>query len=113
MLDNTKSNAARIPCGKCGGCLLYTSTVNETLLNAYRADQSPKTTYEHLGESTASVYTADVLASFKDTEVAIVMFARMAGESHDLLPEYKDSDGAIIGMLELSANEREIGRAHV
>lgn len=83
-------------------------TVNETLLNAYRADQSPKTTYEHLGESPASVYTDDVLASFKDTEVAIVMFSRMAGESHDLLPEYKDSDGAIIGMLELSANERDM-----
>lgn len=82
--------------------------MNETLLNAYRADQSPKTTYEHLGESPASVYTDDVLASFKDTEVAIVMFSRMAGESHDLLPEYKDSDGAIIGMLELSANERDM-----
>ena len=83
-------------------------TVNETLLNAYRADQSPKTSSEHLCESPASVYTDDVLASFKDTEVAIVMFSRMAGESHDLLPEYKDSDGAIIGMLELSANERDM-----
>ena len=83
-------------------------TYNQTLVNAYNADTSEKTTYEHIGESPASVYTDAVRASFADTEVAIVMFSRTAGESHDLIRYYQDSDGQYIGMLELTKNERDL-----
>ena len=81
---------------------------NQTLIDAYNADTSDKTTYEHIGESPASVYTDRVKASFADTDVAIVMFSRTAGESHDLVTNYVDSDGSTIGMLELTKNERDL-----
>lgn len=81
---------------------------NQTLIDAYNNDTSDKTTYDHIGESPSSIYTDEVKASLADTDVAIVMFSRTAGESHDLLTNYRDSDNSTIGMLELTKNERDL-----
>ncbi len=81
---------------------------NQKLVDAYNGDTTPKTNFEHLGESPVGVYTNEVKNSFKNTEVAIVMLSRMAGESHDLITYYTDDDGQTIGMLELSKNERDM-----
>lgn len=81
---------------------------NQILIDAYNADTSGKTTYEHIGESPISIYTSNVKNSFTNSDVAIVMLSRTAGESHDLNPYYQDSDGQIIGMLELTKNERDM-----
>ena len=81
---------------------------NQTLVNAYNGDTSDKTSFDHIGESPASVYTSAVTNSFGGTDVAIVMLSRTAGESHDLVTNYKDSDGKTIGMLELTKNERDM-----
>ena len=81
---------------------------NQTLIDAYNNDTSAKTSYDHIGESAQSIYTSAVLNSFADTDVAIVMLSRMAGESHDLITSYTDTDGQTIGMLELSKNERDM-----
>ena len=77
--------------------------VNQTLVDAYNGDNSPQrdASSRTIGESPASVYTADVRASFASTDIAIVILAREGGESNDLYTN--DSEG--ISQLALHKDE--------
>ena len=77
--------------------------VNQTLVDAYRNDNSPKrdASSRIIGESPVSVYTADVRASFASTDIAIVILSRIGGENTDLYTT--DSEG--ISQLALHKDE--------
>ena len=81
-------------------------TYNQTLVDAYNADTSPKRNgvSRTIGESPVSVYTEAVKNSFAGTDVAIVMLSREGGESNDL---YKQTSEGI-SQLALDKNERDM-----
>ncbi len=89
-------------------------TYNETLVEAYNSDTTPSRSGSNrtIGESPASVYTADVKASFKNGSVAIVMLSREAGESNDmytgLASDMVRPDGAVGSELALDQNEKDM-----
>ena len=83
-------------------------TYNETLVNAYKNDNSPvrSGSARTIGESPASVYTNGVLDSLSGSDVAIVMLSREGGESNDLYRPDQDSEG--ISQLALHKDERDM-----
>lgn len=81
-------------------------TFNQTLLNAYRNDSSPKrdATGRVIGESPLSIYTQEVRDSFSGSDVAIVILSRVGGENTDLYTN--DSEG--ISQLALHKDEKDM-----
>ena len=71
-----------------------------------------------IGETPVSSYTDDVIASFKDSDAALVVLSRISGEGWDLPRTMKDKSGnALAGAmspddhyLELDENEQEMLR---
>lgn len=80
-------------------------TYNQTLIDAYNADKSPKRSGSSriIGESPISVYTSKVTDSFQKG-VAIVMLSREAGESNDM---YTGREAASNGVSELALDQNE------
>ena len=83
-------------------------TYNQTLVEAYQNDTSPKRSgsARTIGESPVSVYTSAVQSSFSGSDVAIVMLSREGGESNDLYLPHQDSEG--ISQLALHKDERDM-----
>ena len=83
-------------------------TYNQTLVDAYNNDSSPKRSGSGriIGESPVSVYTDAVKSSFAGSDVAIVMLSREGGESNDLYRPDQDSEG--ISQLALHKDERDM-----